>query len=93
MAAYYPEKASAEEQRKMSNFIEGLARFYPCETCAADFRIDIAEEPPNTSGRTALSAWWCRIHNRVNKKLGKPEFDCTKINERWLDGWKDGTCN
>jgi FAD-linked sulfhydryl oxidase len=35
----------------------------------------------------------CEQHNVVNKKLGKPEFDCRKILERWKDGPKDGRCD
>lgn len=92
MAAYYPDEPSKEDQTSMTGFIGGLARFYPCESCASDFRRDIIDDPPDTSNRVALSNWWCRMHNRVNRKLGKPEFDCSKVNERWLDGWKDGSC-
>jgi FAD-linked sulfhydryl oxidase len=34
----------------------------------------------------------CEAHNRVNEKLGKEKFDCTKTFERWKDGWRDGSC-
>ena len=33
------------------------------------------------------------MHNDVNKRMGKKLFDCSKIDERWLDGWKDGSCD
>lgn len=92
MAAYYPEKPSNEDKVVMNNFIQAIARFYPCESCAIDFRRDIKDDPPEMNSRVKLSYWWCRIHNKVNRKLGKPEFDCSKIDERWLDGWKDGSC-
>jgi len=35
----------------------------------------------------------CQQHNVVNRKLGKPEFDCRKVLERWKDGPKDGRCD
>ena len=35
----------------------------------------------------------CEMHNRVNVKLGKPEFDCSKVFQRWRDGWEDGSCD
>lgn len=47
---------------------------------------------PQTSSREELSQWMCRLHNQVNRKTGKPEFDCSLVDERWRDGWKDGSC-
>ena len=43
--------------------------------------------------QTDLAKWMCETHNEVNERLGKPAFDCFKVNERWLDGWKDGSCD
>jgi len=35
----------------------------------------------------------CEVHNMVNRKLEKPLFDCSDVNERWRDGWADGHCD
>lgn len=48
--------------------------------------------PPATDCRQSLTKWLCIIHNKVNKKIGKPIFDCTKIDERW-GGPNDGCHN
>lgn len=48
---------------------------------------------PDTRSRHALSQWLCHIHNDINVRLGKPEFDCSRVDERWKDGWKDGSCD
>jgi len=93
MAAYYPEVPTPEEKTSMSSFIKAVSLFYPCEPCRLDFQDDIKENPPKVDSRRELSRWWCDAHNRVNSKMGKPEFDCGKIDERWLDGWKDGSCD
>lgn len=53
----------------------------------------IEKEPPRTSSQVDLKLWLCWAHNQVNKKLGKPKFDCSKLDERWKDGWKDGSCD
>lgn len=53
----------------------------------------LKEEPIAVNSNHDLSQWLCRLHNKVNKKLGKPEFDCSKVNERWRDGWLDGSCD
>lgn len=55
-----------------------------------NFRLKV--DPPDVSSQEKLSQWLCRLHNRVNVKVGKPEFDCSKVNERWKYGWKDGSC-
>jgi len=49
--------------------------------------------PPDTSSRHNFSQWMCHTHNDVNRRLGKEEFDCSRVDERWLDGWKDGSCD
>lgn len=55
------------------------------------FRLKI--DPPKTESQEALSQWLCRLHNKVNIKTGKEIFDCSKVNERWRDGWLDGSCD
>lgn len=53
----------------------------------------ICRNQPDTRTRACLTQWLCRLHNEVNRKLGKPDFDCSKVDERWRDGWKDGSCD
>jgi len=50
------------------------------------------KEPPPTDSQSNLSQWMCRMHNQINQMLGKELFDCKKVDERWRDGWKDGSC-
>ncbi|KAL7272581.1 Flavin-linked sulfhydryl oxidase of the mitochondrial IMS [Rhizina undulata] len=45
------------------------------------------------AGRKEFGLWMCNAHNHVNRKLGKVEFDCSKWEERWKTGWKDGRCD
>ncbi|CAL4094728.1 unnamed protein product, partial [Meganyctiphanes norvegica] len=93
MAAYYPEKPSEETQGNMMSFIHLFSKFYPCWHCAEDFRDWLKTNTPNVSSQGALSNFFCNAHNEVNRKLGKPEFDCSLLNQRWLDGWNDGSCD
>ncbi|KAL8592681.1 hypothetical protein ACOMHN_037621 [Nucella lapillus] len=93
MAAYFPDRPTQNQRTEMSQFIQLFSKFYPCDHCASDLRKDLKTNTPDTSSQHNLSQWFCRLHNRVNKKLGKPEFDCSKVDERWKDGWKDGSCD
>jgi mitochondrial FAD-linked sulfhydryl oxidase len=91
MAAYYkPSTISKEQDEKdMKEFFRLLGKFYPCKSCADDFTKDLAVSPPKTSSNSSLSYWLCQMHNKVNEKLGKPIFDCSRALERWRYGSKD----
>jgi FAD-linked sulfhydryl oxidase len=92
ITAYYSDKPSLPQQQDMSNLFNIWSRVYPCKECADDMKQDLKEEPPDLRSRHHLSQWLCRLHNKVNNKLGKEMFDCSKVDERWIDGWKDGSC-
>ncbi|KAG1462889.1 hypothetical protein G6F56_005416 [Rhizopus delemar] len=93
MAAYYPERPSPGQQESMKSFFKSFSENYPCWFCKNDFQKDIIEEPINVKNRDTLSEWLCRRHNKVNEKLGKKQFDCSKVFERWLNGPSSGQCD
>uniref|UniRef100_A0A0K0FU38 Sulfhydryl oxidase n=1 Tax=Strongyloides venezuelensis TaxID=75913 RepID=A0A0K0FU38_STRVS len=92
ISVYYPSNPTEKNKADVKNTIESLAQIYPCSHCAEDFRNDIKEHPIKLENRNELANWMCEVHNRVNEKIGKEKFDCSRVFERWYDGWKDGSC-
>ena len=86
MAAYYPETPSQQDKADMAGFIKSLARFYPCWYCAEHFSQYISATPPLLDSNSDLSLWFCDAHNEVNQRLGKKQFDCSTVLERWKYG-------
>lgn len=92
-AAYYPDAPTPTQRAHMLQLLHALPQLYPCSHCAGDLGDRMRNRPPNVRSRAALSAWLCETHNEVNAKLGKPAFDCARVDERWKDGPRDGSCD
>ncbi|KAL2752191.1 hypothetical protein ACRALDRAFT_1083725 [Sodiomyces alcalophilus JCM 7366] len=93
IAATYPEKPSVTQRNDLQGFMETFSRLYPCWVCAEDFQDYMKRVQLKVGGRKEFGNWLCGAHNEVNRKLGKKEFDCSKWEERWRTGWKDGRCD
>ena len=57
--------------------------------CAEHFGQVLAKYPPQVSSRTAAAMWGCFVHNVVNKRLKKPEFNCEDIGDAYDCGCGD----
>ncbi|KAK3689987.1 ERV/ALR sulfhydryl oxidase domain-containing protein [Podospora appendiculata] len=93
IAATYPTAPTSNEQSEIKAFMGLFAKLYPCWFCADDFQRYMKKETVRAASRDEFGNWLCNAHNEVNKKLGKPIFDCAKWEERWRTGWKDGRCD
>lgn len=93
IAATYPPNPSPTQQNDVVSFVRLFSKLYPCWICADDFQAYIRKDPVRAGSRGEFGNWLCEAHNDVNKKLGKPTFDCAKWEERWRTGWKDGRCD
>ncbi|GAB1522459.1 hypothetical protein RhiTH_005577 [Rhizoctonia solani] len=76
-------KPSEDERKALESFFYLTSRLYPCGECATEFQALLKKYPPQTSSRMASALWLCSLHNMVNARLKKPEFDCTKLDETY----------
>jgi FAD-linked sulfhydryl oxidase len=89
MMARFPEKPTADDSLALKNYIHLFARLYPCGECAAHFRKLLKKYPPQVNSRNNAAGWACLVHNEVNKRLKKTEFDCSKIGDFYDCGCGD----
>lgn len=70
--------------RRMCPGVPGLAERVPSSgqssllTTGRPGKRIIADQS-KTSSRKSASLWLCHVHNLVNARLGKPEFDCLTL--------------
>lgn len=79
--ARFPEEPSAAEKTTLKLFVYLFAQVYPCGDCARHFQKLLKKYPPQVTSRKTAALWGCHIHNKVNERLSKEEYDCTKILE------------
>ncbi|PWN21943.1 hypothetical protein BCV69DRAFT_298142 [Microstroma glucosiphilum] len=79
----FPDKPTPEQRTTLSTFFHTFSLLYPCGECANHFQQLLKEMPVQTSSRMNAALWLCAAHNRVNERLGKPEFPCDKLDESY----------
>lgn len=79
--ARYPEEPNENQRQYLEMYIKSFAQVYPCGDCARHFIKLLEKYPPQTNSRKNAALWGCFIHNQVNKRLEKEQYDCTTILE------------
>jgi len=86
IAANYPEKPTSEKKDEVLRFINSLAEVYPAAYCKEDQEKChnlFKQNPPNLNSKKDFALWMCELHNGVNRRLGKKQFDCARVDVRW----------
>ncbi|KAK4201682.1 ERV/ALR sulfhydryl oxidase domain-containing protein [Triangularia verruculosa] len=89
MMARFPEEPTADDSTALRTYIQLFARLYPCGDCAAHFQKLLEKYPPQVSSRNNAAGWACFVHNEVNKRLKKEQFDCNNIGDFYDCGCGD----
>ena len=87
--ARFPENPTDEEKEALRTYVHLFQRLYPCGECAQHFGQVLEKYPPQVSSQKAAAQWGCFVHNVVNKRLKKPEFDCEEIASHYDCGCAD----
>ncbi|EKM81279.1 hypothetical protein AGABI1DRAFT_112947 [Agaricus bisporus var. burnettii JB137-S8] len=85
----FPENPTPDEREALDSYIRLTSRVYPCGECAAELQELLKVYPPQTSSRRAASLWLCSLHNQVNERLNKPEYDCSQLSTEYDCGCGD----
>lgn len=84
VAAYNPQTMG--ERERMRQFIESLSYVFPCKHCGNDDQLDMIAFPltdADLRSAETLRLWMFEKHNRINRKLKKPEFPKQMVGRRW----------
>lgn len=83
MTLRYPNHPTPDDRQALKSFFHLFSRLYPCGECAEHFQEMLKEYPVQTGSRKSASLWLCNLHNIVNARLRKPEFDCLTLDETY----------
>lgn len=83
MTLRYPDTPTDDDKKMLRDFFHLFSRLYPCGDCANHFQGMLARFPPQVGSRKSASLWLCSLHNKVNARLHKPEFDCGALDQTY----------
>ena len=83
-----PDHISETMREQFNAFLLLFAKFYPCKLCSNYF-IKTLKKIGEFEGHTKMELmdYMCKIHNKVNKRLKKQQYDCDMVTADW------GTCD
>lgn len=89
MMARFPEKPTEDDKMALKTYMQLFSRLYPCGDCARHFQGLLKKYPPQVSSRNNAAGWACFMHNQVNERLHKPQFNCNNIGDFYDCGCGD----
>ena len=83
----YPNNPSDIDKTNYKNFYENLQNVLPCDECAKHLEQNLKKLPVTNylSSREKLFEWTVLIHNKVNKKLGRREWNVKEAHKYYTD--------
>lgn len=83
VAAAYPDEPTEEDKSGLLDLVNSIEKIFPCEECKGHFKDMIAQNPLVDSSKKDVIYYFCGLHNKVNIRLEKREFDCDEAYNYW----------
>jgi len=86
----YPHHPNAVTKKKYYEFIQNLPLFIPIEAMSGELSKLIDEYPitPYLDNRESFIRWVWFIHNKINRKLEKPELSLSAFYTKYYESYK-----
>jgi hypothetical protein len=86
----YPLHPNAVTKKKYYDFVQNIPLFIPVESIAGEFSKLLDQYPvqPYLDNKESFIRWMWFIHNKINKKLEKPEISLNEFYIKYYDEYK-----
>ncbi len=81
----YPDHPTRAQKMQYMRFFRNLPFVLPCPVCGAHFQKEVNKLTMNDmKSMDTLSRWLVAVHNRVNRRLGKPVIPYDRAKRRYI---------
>jgi hypothetical protein len=86
----YPIHPNAVTKKKYYDFVQNIPLFIPVESIAGEFSKLLDQYPvqPYLDNKESFIRWMWFIHNKINKKLEKPQISLNDFYVKYYDEYK-----
>jgi len=90
IAMSYPIHPNAVTKKKYYEFVQNIPLFIPVESMAGEFSKLLDQYPvqPYLDNRESFIRWLWFIHNKINKKLEKPQISLNDFYVKYYEEYK-----
>jgi hypothetical protein len=86
----YPIHPNAVTKKKYYDFVQNIPLFIPVESMAGEFSKLLDQYPvqPYLDNKESFIRWMWFIHNKINKKLEKPQISLNDFYVKYYEEYK-----
>ena len=90
IAMSYPLHPNAVTKKKYYDFVQNIPLFIPVESMAGEFSKLLDQYPvqPYLDNKESFIRWMWFIHNKINKKLEKPQISLNDFYIKYYEEYK-----
>jgi hypothetical protein len=90
IAMTYPVHPNAVTKKKYYDFVQNIPLFIPVESMAGEFSKLLDQYPvqPYLDNKESFIRWMWFIHNKINKKLEKPQISLNDFYVKYYEEYK-----